>query len=124
VIPFSPPRRFFVDSAHYAAWLSMLDGSDRLRAALACTDSRGKVQFAEASLESFENARWYLKQSGIWRVAPRPDYDNDVILKRVGQGEIHAEMIRKSLPLPPLCREIDLVLTLQPAPRFEVNVHV
>lgn len=124
MIPFSPPRRFFVDGAHYAAWLSMLDGIDRINASLACPDARGKVQFAEAATDSFSNAREYLKRSSIWRFAPRPDYDDDVILKRVGQGELHAEMIRKSLPLPPLCREVDFALTLQPAPRFEVNVHV
>jgi hypothetical protein len=77
-----PPRKCFVDSAHYAAMLAFLDGADRLREAVAAEDAEGQGWWAAWAARSLDRANQYLADSNAGR-APgfesRPEYDPTVI---------------------------------------------
>lgn len=118
--PYTPPRRFFADAAHHAAFLSYLDGVDRMRAGSACLDVHGKRQFAAHALVSLENARFYLQQSSIWKGlfsfganVGRPEYGPQVVLGNISVCELRAaDVLRCCAPLDPVGRDLPFALVV------------
>ena len=113
-----PPKLFFASERHYAAYLALMDGTDRYDAALVCPDVHGRAFFLRHAAQSLRNAQEYLRDAPPVRT--RPEYSAGAIRYRAATLEIECAMALQATREPPFGAERDFFLFVA-APDSEVQ---